>query len=220
MTDAPTLLAAAASAVGLVGIGLAAAAWSSLRRGRWTVGGLASLSGLALLLIGVLGWGVVLSTRGYRALTREELAATVTTRSLGPASFEAVVRAADATRADTFRIAGDQLYVDAHVLRWHPWVNVMGIHTGYRLARIGGRYASLEEERSGERTVYELSEPPSLDLIRIVDDLPGLGRLVDAAYGSGAFVPAAEGGSYEVRVTTSGLIVRGSGESGDGPGGG
>lgn len=222
MTDVPFLLAIAASAVGLIGVGLAVVAWASVRRGRWSAGALASLSGLVLLLLGVLGWGVVLGTRGYRTFTREEVAATVTTRALGPRSFRAVVERPDA-RFDTFRIAGDQLYVDAHVLKWKPWMNLLGIHTGYRLTRIGGRYRSLEAERTAERTVYGLAEGPTMDLIRAFDGLPVVGRVVDATYGSGAFVPADSGGRFEVRVTTSGLLIRsvpdtaGEEEAGGGP---
>ena len=208
MTDVPTLLAIAATAVAAIGIGLGAAAWSSLRRRRWSAGALASLAGLVLLLLGVLGWGVVLGTRGYRALTREVVAATVTTRTTGPRSFRAVVER-PGSPPDTFRIAGDQLYVDAHVLKWRPWVNLIGVHTGYRLTRIGGRYRSLEAERSAERTVYDLSDGPPIDVLGTLDGLPVLGRMVDATYGSGAFVPAGESGSFEVRVTTSGLLIRG-----------
>lgn len=207
MTDVPTLLAVAASAVAVIGLGLAAVAWASLRRRRFSAGALASLAGLVLLLLGVLGWGVVLGTRGYRALTREEVAATVTTRPTGPASFRAVVERPGAA-PDTFRIAGDQLYVDAHVLKWQPWLNVLGVHTGYRLTRIGGRYRSLQEERTAERTVYGLSDAPPIDVLDTVDGLPVVGRVVDAVYGSGAFVPADGEGIFEVRVTTSGLLIR------------
>lgn len=217
MTDVPTLLAIAASAVALIGIALSAVAWMSLRRRRWSAGALASLSGLVLLLLGVLGWGVVLGTRGYRALTREKVAATVTTRSTGARSFRAVVER-PGSAPDTFRIAGDQLYVDAHVLKWRPWVNVLGVHTGYRLTRIGGRYRSLQAERSAERTVYDLSSGPAIDVVGALDELPVLGRMVDATYGSGAFVPADDSGRFEVRVTTSGLLIRSAPDTVDGGG--
>lgn len=207
MTHVPLLLAVAASAVGLVGVGLAVAGWRSLRGRRWSLGLAGSLAGLLLLLLAVLGWGVVLGTHGYRSLTREEVAATVEVDPIGQQSFRAVVRGTDAP-PDTFRLSGDQLYVDAHVLKWHPWANLLGIHTGYRLTRIGGRYRSIEDERSRERTVYALSEQGPLDWFRAAESVPGLSRLVDAVHGSASFVPADRAGSFEVRVSTSGLLIR------------
>lgn len=207
MAEIPLLLAVAASAVGLLGVGLAVAGWRSLRRSRWSLGAVGSLAGLLLLLLGVLGWGVVLGTRGYRSLTREEVAARVEVDPVGEQSFRAVVRGRDIP-PDTFRIAGDQLYLDARVLKWHPWANLLGIHTAYRLTRIGGRYRSLEDERSRERTVYALSEQDGMDLFRAAESVPGLSRLVDAVYGSASFVPADRAGTFEVRVSTSGLLIR------------
>lgn len=209
MSELPVLLGAAASVVAVAGLALTAAAWGLFRRRRLSLGAVASLAGVALLLFGALGWTVLLGARGYRALTREELAATVTTEPLGPQSFRAVVERPEQP-PDTFRIAGDQFQVDAHVLKWHPWANLLGVHTAYRLTRIGGRYRSVEEEREREGTVYALSDDPALELFRAVDRVPLLGRAVDVTYGSAAFVPAGEGdgGVYEVGVTTSGLLIR------------
>lgn len=207
MTEVPVLLAVAASAVALVGAGLAVAGWRALRGRRWSLGAVGSLAGLMLLLLGVLGWGVVLGTRGYRALTREELAARVEVEPLAEQSFRAVVRARGAP-PDTFRLAGDQLYVDARVLKWHPWVNLLGVHTAYRLTRIGGRYRSIEDERTRERTVYALSEQGPVEFFRVAEALPALSRLVDAVYGSASFVPADSPRTFEVRVSTSGLLIR------------
>lgn len=207
MTDVPLLLAVAASAVALVGVGLIVAGWRSVRGRRWSLGAVGSLAGLLLLLLGILGWGVVLGTNGYRSLTREEVAATVEVDPVGEQSFRAVVRGTGAP-PDTFRLSGDQLYVDAHVLKWHPWANLLGIHTAYRLTRIGGRYRSIEDERRRERTVFGLSERGAVDLFRAAESVPGLSRVVDAVYGSASFVPADREGTFEVRVSTSGLLIR------------
>lgn len=209
MSDLPLLLGATASVLVVIGLSLVAAGWGLLRRRRWSRGTASWLTGLVLVLCGVLGWAVVVGTRGYRALTREELAATVTTEPLGPKSFRAVVERPGA-RPDTFRIAGDQLYVDAHILKWHPWANLLGIHTAYQLTRVGGRYRSVGDERTEERSVYALSDDPAPEIFRVVDRVPVLGRAVDATYGSAAFVPAGRetAGAFEVRVTTSGLLIR------------
>lgn len=212
MTEIPVLTGVAASVLALIGVGLAAGGWVSLRRRRWFLGTTSGLAGFLLVLLGVIGWGVVLGTQGYRALTREELAATVSVTPRGEQSFRAVVDRPDAA-SDTFRIAGDQLYVDAQVLKWHPWVNLLGVHTGYRLTRVGGRYRSIEDARNAERTVYSLSDGPVLDFFRAVERAPFLSRLVDATYGSAAFVPADRTSTFEVRVTTSGLLIRSRADS-------
>ena len=58
--------------------------------------------------------------------------------------------------AATYDVAGDQLYVDARILKWHYWANVLGLHTLYALDRAGGRYADLEDELHQPRTLYAL----------------------------------------------------------------
>ena len=66
-----------------------------------------------------------------------------------------------------FQLAGDELYVDAHVLKWKPLANLLGLHTDYELARIAGRYADVDSERTGERTVYALGTPKPVDLFTL-----------------------------------------------------
>ncbi|MDZ7801543.1 MAG: hypothetical protein U5K81_12225 [Trueperaceae bacterium] len=58
--------------------------------------------------------------------------------------------------ARTFALAGDQVWLDAQIVRWHPAANLVGLHTAYRLERIGGRYRTLDDERTAPRTVAAL----------------------------------------------------------------
>ena len=109
---------------------------------------------------------VFVATQGYRALTREDVAATVTTEPLGPHQFRATFVMADGTRArDDLR--GDALYVNAHVVKWHPWANVLGLHTAYRLDRVAGRYENIDDERTKARTVYRLANDQPIDIFRL-----------------------------------------------------
>src|SRR5229473_2931714 len=96
---------------------------------------------------------------------------------------------------------------DAHILKWHPWVNILGLHTAYELDRVTGRYRDVTEERTKPHTAYALARPTPVDLFAIARRRL-LGPLVDAEYGSAAFVPAATHAEYEVRVSTSGLLMR------------
>jgi hypothetical protein len=165
------------------------------------------LVGLAVTAIGGAATLIAVGTRGYQALTHEALAATISVRPSGPQRFDAQVRLPDG-RVSGYVVAGDELYVDAHVLKWKPIANVIGLHTAYELDRIAGRYRSVDQERTGLRTVYPLGEPKALDLFTLRGRAAWLAPLYDAEYGSASFVPVDRPMDLEVRVSTTGLLIR------------
>ncbi len=167
---------------------------------RTTVGALfASLSALAATL------GV--SINGYRALTAEEVVMTITTVPTGPQTFDAMVEFSDG-RYTTFSVRGDQVLVDARILKWRYVANILGFHTQYELDRLSGRYIDLEDEQSRERTVHSLGAEKPVDLYDLVQRYSFLRLLVDAEYGSATYVETREPATLEVRVSTTGLLVR------------
>jgi len=178
-------------------------------RKRRILGGLgALLVGLLCLSLGALAAAVGIGVQGYRALTHEEVAATVRTEPVGPGHFRATVLLPDG-RTGQFNIMGDAFYVDAHILKWKPIVNVLGLHTGYVLDRVGGRYNAVQDEQQRPHTVFPLGPARAVDVFAFVRRHPRvLAPLVDAEYGSGTFVGAERPASFEVRVSTTGLLIR------------
>ena len=160
-----------------------------------------------LLALATIGGLALIGTAGYRSLTRETLAATITISLQEPQRYRTEIEFPDGERR-TFIIAGDELYLDAHILKWHPAVNLLGLHTGYRLDRVAGRYQSIDDEQQRPRSVYQLRDSRPLDLFRVAERFPLLTPLVDAEYGSGTFVPLTPEGRYEVMVSTNGLLIR------------
>jgi hypothetical protein len=65
------------------------AAISALRGRRWIGGAVASLLGLLLLAVAALAATVAIGVQGYRALTHEEVAATITIQRLSRQTFRA-----------------------------------------------------------------------------------------------------------------------------------
>jgi hypothetical protein len=193
------LFAAAALLFGVLGVRV-------LRR-RPVTAALGGLVALALLCAAALCAALALSVHGYRALTREELAATIEIEPIVSQHFVAHVTLADG-RQRSFQLAGDELYVDARVLKWHPFANLLGLHTQYALDRISGRYTDIEDERHAPRTLFSLVDDAPLDafLLRRKHEL--LAPLVDASYGSGTFTAADRPAVLEVRVSTTGLLLR------------
>jgi hypothetical protein len=168
---------------------------------------LRTLAGALLVALGALAGMVGLGTQGYRALTREEVAARIEVRPTAAQRFEAAVHFADG-RVARFDVAGDEIVVDAHVLKWRPVANLLGLHTAYELDRLSGRYRDIAQERGAERTVHALAPDRPVDLFRLRSRFAALSALVDAEYGSASFVPVRGPGAIEVRVSTSGLLMR------------
>ena len=165
------------------------------------------LAGVVALLIGALAALVGVGTVGYRALTHETTAATVRVEPLAPQRFRAVVRLPDG-REIRHELTGDEFYVDAHILKWKPVANLVGLHTAYELDRIAGRYHSVKEEQGSPRTVVALGADKPVDVFDLRRRYAVLAPLVDAQYGSASFVPVTGPAELEVRVSTSGLLIR------------
>jgi len=185
---------------------IAAGAWRNRRRLSSSVGFLAAA---LCLTVGMLLGAITVGIHGYRAFTQEALAATIKTEPLGPHHFRATVTLPDSS-LHMFDLAGDAVYVDAHVLKWRPIGTLLGLETVYELDRIAGRYQALGDERTQERTVYSLAANKPFDAFDLARRYWVLRPFVDAEYGSATFIGATApgGGTYEVRVSTTGLLVR------------
>ena len=194
-------------ALGLIGLLQIAAGCLLLFRWEPLRFALHALIGVAVTAVGLLALTIAVGIQGYQALTHETLGATIAVTPSGPQRFDARVRFPDGREA-SFVIAGDELYVDAHVLKWKPIANVIGLHTAYDLDRIAGRYRSVEQERTATRTVYPLGAPRALDVFDLRSRYAWLAPLVDAEYGSATFVPVSKPTVLEVRVSTTGLLIR------------
>lgn len=204
MPSVPTWIAVVAA---VLAVFFLVGALAALRRAR--VVRLLTRFTLALLLLSVAGLFGLLSVavQGYQALTREEVAAVVRTEPAGPQRFRARLRFPDGREA-SYELAGDELYVDAHILKWKPVANLLGLHTAYELDRIAGRYVRVDDERSAPRTVHALSPDRPVDLFELRRRHAVLAPLLDAEYGSASFVPADQAQTLEVRVSTTGLLIR------------
>lgn len=201
------LLILVASASVLVSLGLLGASVYSIRRK--SVPKIAGnlLLGLLFLAFGALFVMIAIATQGYRALTREEIAAVVTTEPFGSDRFKAHFRFPNGERA-SFDLAGDELYVDAHILKWKPIANFLGLHTSYELDRVAGRYRDINDEQSKTRTVLSLAAGKPLDMFELRNLYPVLGALLDVEYGSATFGSVRNPVTFELRVSTTGLLLR------------
>lgn len=161
---------------------------------------------LLFALTGLFGM-IALATQGYQALTREQTIAIVNLTPIGPQKFIARFAFADG-HTDVFTLEGDELYVDAHILKWKPIANIVGIHTAYELDRISGRYTTVNDEKVKPRTIYSVAKSKPVDMFNLRRKHSILKVLLDAEYGSAAFIMANKPEEIELRVSTTGLLIR------------
>ncbi|RKY02038.1 hypothetical protein DRP77_08565 [Candidatus Poribacteria bacterium] len=169
------------------------------------------LAGLLLLFIAASAFWLEMTLRAYKTLTKEELAAIVRCVEDPPGSQTLKLileEVEDGRRSKPIELTlkGDQWAVEANILKWEGWVNLLGLHTCYKLTRVCGRYERAEDEVSKERTVYQLREEDPLWrwLYRRGEKLP----FVEAVYGSSAFQYPDPGSAFGVYVAISGLMIK------------
>jgi hypothetical protein len=179
----------------------------ALRRKKFFSSVLRILLAALFLAIAALFGTITMATVGYKALTYEETAATVRIEPLGAKSFMAYFVFPDG-RKDSYQLAGDELYVDAHILKWKPFVNILGLHTAYELDRVSGRYIDVKDELVSPRTVFLLSQDKPLNMFNLRQRYIFLSRLLDAEYGSATFINSDKSAIFEIKVSTTGLLIR------------
>jgi hypothetical protein len=196
-----------AAVLAVLGAMLVIAGVVALFRARVLAFAVRVLLGLALVFLGATVGAISLGMQGYRALTREELAARLVVEPKGRQQFTAHVTFPDGRQA-AYEVKGDEIYVDAHILKWKPLANFAGLHTAYELDRLAGRYRDIDQERRAERTLYPLGRHQEVDLFDLRSRYSFLAPLFDAEYGSATFVPVTRRSVLELRVSTTGLLLR------------
>ncbi len=179
----------------------------TLRRRQVLGGAITTLIGVVFLLLTLLTGFLAISVQGYHALNQERLIAVIETTPIRPQTFEATFYFPDRSTT-SFILTGDEVYIDAHILKWKPLANLLGLQTLYELDRVAGRYTDLADERMKPRTIYSLAREKPFNLFDLRRRYPILEPIVDATYGSATFIMADRSKQFELRVSNTGLLIR------------
>jgi hypothetical protein len=161
-----------------------------------------------LVAIGAAVGLVAAGLQTYARLTYEQPVADLAFEQRGPQQYLATLTRLPEGTQQQFVLAGDEWQLDARVLKWRGYANVLGLDARYRLERVSGRYRDIEQERHAPRSVFALGESSPVDLWTLAEAYPSWLPFVDAVYGSATYLPMAPGAKYEVTLTQSGLIGR------------
>jgi len=181
-----------------------------LKKGRPVAAINRGLISLVLLATGAALAGLQTGMQGYRQLSDEQTVLQIETFPISHQRFSVLVTWPDGDEK-AFYLYGDQLYIDAQILKWKSAANVLGLQTYYELDRIGGRYLQIADEQEKPRSLYSLKKTKSIDMYSVAEENQWLNPLVDTSYGSATFLDVNEPGKWELRVSTTGLLIRKTG---------
>ena len=170
----------------------------------------AGANGVSCLISGAVLSGFLVLTvsyLGYERLTSEQVVSRVLFTRIAPYEFRARLMIDD-ERDRFFLLTGDEWQIDARLVSWQPPATLLGLDPIYRLERLSGRYAEIDQEREEARSVHALTRKPLLDVWSVARQAPLLMPGVDAYYGTATYVPMADGALYEVSLSRDSLIAR------------
>ncbi len=179
-----------------------------LIRGKPFSASIQGLSGLSLCLASLLCLSIAANLYSYDRLTHEQLIAELRFSQIDNQQFEVEISYQNAQKTDAFLLYGDEWQMDARIIKWHGWAQLLGLNAQYRLERISGRYSDIDEELGKKRTVYALGSKDEIDYWKLINKYKKWLPWVDAYYGSATYLPMSDNAAYLVSLTQTGLIAR------------
>ncbi len=114
----------------------------------------------------------------------------------------------DFCTTDSFSISGDQWQLDAQFMKWNGLAVMLGLESHYRLDRLSGRYADIEQQNDAINSAFDLSPKLFLDFFSANNFSAEKGLLIDTLYGSSVYMKIDTTKRYRVYKTEDALIVR------------
>ncbi len=158
-------------------------------------------------------FSLLLGLRSYQVFTGEELVALVRCEAAAKDSpYRFILLLTPITHgvsrpAEKFPMMGDQWAIGGDILKWHPWVNLLGFKTCQKLTRLSGRYLKAEAELNNPKSAYDLNGGTD-SLWRWMYRWGYRLPFVEAVYGNSAHTLAQPGTQWGVYVTLSGYLVK------------
>lgn len=111
------------------------------------------------------------------------------------------------TSEETYVINGDEWMLQGDIIKFPTWLNILGLHSGYKVTRLEGRFDSPNLESTSKHIVTQLNGGDD-NFFQTVQQQAWTSPIVQAAYGSSTFVPADNNKTYDVYVSQIGLYAQ------------
>ena len=174
---------------------------------RWGRG----ISSVLLLAIALSLLWATLALQTYLGLTGEIKVAHIRATTIANVAHEMSVELilyddhSHQTTDNTYLVHGDEWMVQGDILKLSSWLNVIGLHSGYKLTRLEGRYDDIKLENTAPRTAIELNGGDDNFFKTAYTQKSWFSPFVDAAYGNAVFQAT---GTFDIFASQDALIAR------------
>jgi hypothetical protein len=172
------------------------------------------LSGLVLLAVAISLLWLTFLVQSYLGLTGEIKVARIRAPPIANVAHQMSVEVmlydgnGHITSDNTYLIQGDEWMVQGDIIKFPAWLNVVGLHAGYKLTRLEGRYDDLTLENTAHHTAIPLNGGDDNFFQTTYMHKQWFAPFVDAAFGNAVFQAP---GSFDVFATQDALIARPTG---------
>ena len=99
----------------------------------------------------------------FKAFAGETFVARVTAQQVAPMEFELTYWPANTPESEAIhaRLEGDQWMISGGMVKWHPWLTMLGLKSYYRPLRLTGQFSKADLQRSHLPTLALLA--PEVD---------------------------------------------------------
>jgi hypothetical protein len=169
------------------------------------------ICGIVLLLLAVSLLWVTFLVQSYLGLTGEIKVAHVRATALTNAPHEMTVELTlydgngKQTSDNSYLLKGDEWMLQGDIVKFSTWANVVGLHSGYKLTRLEGRYDDIALENNGPHTAIALNGGDDNFFKAAYTQKAWIAWFVDASYGNAVFQAP---GAFDVFATQDALIAR------------
>ena len=186
--------------------------WSRARKGKLLRASLYTFPAILTLVIFFLLLLVISNLTSYQRLTNERDILRLNIAKESHQQYQVTLDFLDSnsqTLGNHYRILGDEWQIDAKILKWKGWANLLGLDSYYQLDRISGRFRNVSEAVSKPQSVYDLAgDLRGINLWELKRLMKNNLPMLDAYYGQAVFLPLEAGAVYTISINQSGLLAR------------
>jgi hypothetical protein len=169
------------------------------------------LGGILLLAVAISLLSLTLLVQTYIGTTGEIKVAHIHASAISNAPHEMSVEITlydgnGHTASDnTYLLAGDEWMLQGDIVKFPTWLNIIGLHSGYKLTRLEGRYDDINLENTAHHTAIALNGGDDNFFKTAYTQRYWSSWFVDAAYGNAVFQTP---GTFDIFVSQDALIAR------------